>query len=52
MIKQKLTIFSENVRKNKVLTNIIENNKNTTDIIFIQESPRFLIQRIPSYTNL
>jgi len=53
MIKQKLIIFSENVRKNKVLTNIIlENNKNTTDIIFIQEPPRFLIQCIPSYTNL
>jgi len=42
MIRQKLTIFSQNVRKNKFLTDIIlENNKNMTDIIFIQEpSPK------------
>jgi len=52
MIKQSLTIFSQNIRKNKILTNIIlENNKNIADIIFIQEPPRFLIQYIPSHTN-
>jgi len=52
MIKQNLTIFSQNIRKNKVLTNIIlENNKNTADIIFIQKPPGFLIWYIPSYTN-
>jgi len=52
MIRQKLTIFSQNVRKNKTLTDIIlENNKNTADIIFIQEPPRFLIWYIPSHTN-
>ena len=38
MIKETLKIFSQNVRKNKALTNIIlENNKNTMDVIFIQE---------------
>jgi len=52
MIKQNLKIFSQNVRKNKVLTDIIlENNKNTADIIFIQKPPRFLIQCIPSHIN-
>jgi len=44
MIKETLRIFSLNVRKNKTLTDIIlENNKKTTDIIFIQELPRYLI---------
>ena len=52
MIKQSLKIFSQNIRKNKVLTNIIlENNKNSTDIVFIQELPRSLIRRVPSHTN-
>ena len=52
MIKQSLKIFSQNVRKNKVLTDIIlENNKNSTDIIFIQEPSRSLIRRVPSHTN-
>jgi len=52
MIKQNLKIFSQNVRKNKVLTNIIlENNKNSTDIVFIQELPRSLIRQVPSHTN-
>jgi len=36
MIEQSLKIFSQNIRKNKVLINIIlENNKNSTDIVFI-----------------
>ena len=52
MIKEILKIFSQNVRKNKVLTDIIlENNKNTTDIIFIQEPLRLLIQRISSLSQ-
>jgi len=52
MIKKSLKIFSQNVRKNKILTDIIlENNKNSTDIVFIQELPRPLIRRVPSYIN-
>jgi len=44
MIKETLKIFSQNIRKNKALTNIIlENNKNTMDVIFIQEPPKLLI---------
>jgi len=36
MIKDNLKIFSQNIRKNKVLTNIIlETQKNSADIIFI-----------------
>jgi len=53
MIKNNLKIFSQNVRKNKVLTDIIlETQKNSADVIFIQELPRSLIQRIPSHSNL
>jgi len=40
MIKENLEIFLQNIRKNKTKTLtyiILENNKNTTDIIFIQE---------------
>jgi len=52
MIKQNLNIFSQNVRKNKVLTDIIlENNKNSTDIVFIQEPSRSLIRQVPSHSN-
>jgi len=52
MIKETLKIFSQNVRKNKILTDtILENNKDTTDIISIQEPSRYLIHHIPSYTN-
>ena len=52
MIKDNLKIFLQNIRKNKVLTDIIlETQKNSADIIFIQEPPRSLIQRIPSYSN-
>ena len=40
MIKETLKIFLQNIRKNKTLTNIIlENNKKTADIIFIQKPP-------------
>ena len=52
MIKETLKIFSQNVRKNKTLMDIIlENNKKTTNIIFIQEPPRYLIWHILSHTN-
>ena len=44
MIKDNLRIFSQNVRKNKVLTDIIlETQQNSANIIFIQEPPRSLI---------
>jgi len=52
MIKDNLKIFSQNVRKNKVLTNIIlETQKNSADVIFIQKPPRSLIRYIPSHSN-
>jgi len=52
MIKDNLKIFSQNVRKNKILTDIIlETQKNSADVIFIQEPPRSLLWRIPSYSN-
>ena len=39
MILKDLKIFSQNIHKNYVLTNLIlENNKNF-DIVFIQEPP-------------
>jgi len=53
MIRHNLKIFSQNVRKNKVLTDIIlKTQKNSADIIFIQEPPRYLIWHISSYSNL
>jgi len=52
MICQELTIYSQNVRKNKILTDIIlETRKANTNIIFIQEPPRYLIQYVLSHTN-
>jgi len=52
MIRHNLKIFSQNIRKNKVLTNIIlETQKNSADIIFIQEPPRYLVRHISSYSN-
>ena len=52
MIKETLKIFLQNIRKNKALTDIIlENNKNTTDVIFIQEPLRSLIWHISSHSN-
>jgi len=38
MIKHNLKIFSQNVRKNKALTDtMLETQKNLSDIIFIQD---------------
>jgi len=52
MIKETLKIFSQNVRKNKTLTNIIlKNNKDIMDIILIQEPPKSFIRHILSHTN-
>lgn len=48
MIIKNLKIFSQNVWKNRLLTDIIlENNKNF-DVIFIQEPPWPIIQTISS----
>jgi len=52
MIKHNLVIFSQNVRKNKTLTDtILETQKNQSDIILIQEPSRFIVRHIPSNTN-
>jgi len=52
MIKHNLKIFSQNVRKNKALTNTIpETQKNLSDIIFIQEPPRSLLCQLPSHMD-
>jgi len=43
MNKHNLCIFSQNVRKNKILTDtILETQKNISDIIFIQKPLGFL----------
>ena len=47
-----LQIFSQNVKKNKILTDIIlEEQKNTSDIILIQEFPCYFIHNFSSNTN-
>jgi len=52
MNKHNLTIFSQNVRKNKTLTDtILEMQKNQTNIILIQEPSRFLIWCVTSNSN-
>jgi len=52
VIKETLKIFLQNVRKNKTLMNVIlENNKNTMDVILVQELPKSLIHHVPSHTN-
>jgi len=52
MNKHNLIIFSQNVRKNKTLTNtILEIQKNQTNIILIQEPSHFLIRHILSNSN-
>jgi len=52
MIKHNLVIFSQNVRKNKILTDtILETQKNQTNIILIQEPPHFLIRHVPSNSS-
>jgi len=52
MNPRKLKIFSQNVRKNKILTDIIlETNKTSFDIIFLQEPLRYLRHYEPSHSN-
>jgi len=52
MVKETLKIFSQNIRKKKTLMSIIlENNKNSTDVILVQEPPKSLIQCVPSHTD-
>ena len=52
MIKKTLKIFSQNVRKNKTLMNtILENSKNSMDIILVQEPPKSLIHCVLSHTD-
>jgi len=47
-----LQIFSQNVKKNKILTDIIlEEQKNISDITLIQELPCYLIHNLSSNTN-
>ena len=44
-----ICIYSQNVRKNKILTDtILETEKNNSDIILIQEPLRYIIKSIPS----
>jgi len=48
MILKYLSIFSQNVCKNKLLTNTIFKNKKKFNILFIQELPWLVICQIPS----
>jgi len=50
MILKDLKIFSQNIHKNYLLTNLILENKNF-DIVFIQEPPWFIIWTILSLTS-
>ena len=51
MIIKSLKILSQNVQKNKLLTDsILENNKDY-DIIFIQEPPWATIRQVPSTSS-
>ena len=53
MIREALHIYSQNVRKNKTLTDIIlETNKNNIDILFIQKPPRYITKHVPSPQNI
>ena len=46
-----LKFFSQNIRKNKLIVNTILETQFSYDIIFIQESPWFIICSIPSSNN-
>ena len=50
IILKDLKIFSQNIHKNYLLTNLILENKNF-DIVFIQEPPWFIIWTILSLTS-
>ena len=51
MIIQKLRIFSQNVRKNSIITSSILESYTQFDIILIQEPPWSEIRKIPSADN-
>ena len=51
MIIRNHNIFSQNVRKNNLLTNIILKAQTDFDIIFIQKPSCSLIRSIPSSSN-
>ena len=53
MNKHTLAVFSQNVRKNKTLTDtILETKKDVINIVLIQEPPCFLIRCVPSTASL
>ena len=51
MIIRNLNIFSQNLRKNNLLTNTILKAQTDFNIIFIQEPPWLFIRSIPSFSN-
>ena len=51
MIVRKLRIFSQNVRKNSLILNMILETQNHFDIILIQEPPWSEIQKVPCSSN-
>jgi len=51
MIINNIKLFSQNVRKNKLLTDMILESNKDFDIIFIQELPWSFIQSISSSSN-
>jgi len=46
-----LCSFSQNIYKNRLLTEIILENEKEFDILFIQELPWYFIQNIPNSSN-
>ena len=51
MILKTLCLFLQNICKNRILTDIILENKKDFDIIFIQEHPWSFIYTISSFSN-
>jgi len=51
MILKTLCLFSQNVYKNRTLTDIIIENNKEFDILFIQEPSWLFIQTVPSLTS-
>ena len=51
MISKTLNIFLQNVRKNRLLTDIILENNKKFDVLFIQELIWSIIQQVLSFLN-
>ena len=51
MIIRNLKVFSQNVRKNSLITNTILKSYSQFDVLLIQEPPWSKIQKIPSSSN-